>query len=557
MTRHDPRPANDMAEFMSPDDVRRELRERTHRIDVVEDWLTPAGRPRTVPMFEAAISNDFLDQHRVIKGKDRNDVLRKAREQLGKWDELELSQRTMDSSDAQDARARAEQESLSTILAATLDVDDRLDWEAMYSRRVYPDFSFEAEPSPLPLVQRPWYTYLLPFLRRRWEAQCDALVQANKKQRAVWEARRARAWLDYEGKRAEHAHGVKRHNEQIAEAKRRYEAGDVHAVVEYLGAVFERSRYPDSLLVEHAVSFDPSSQTAIVDIDLPDLNGVTNVTGYKVVRARNQIVPTVLKPKDHAALYDFVVRQIVLRTMHEVYESDYAQNARACVVNGFVDTVDRGTGKDIRVCIISVASAREHFSTFDLSRIDPDACIKKLKGVLAGPLSEVAPVRPLLQLSRHDSRFVDSRNVLDDLGDQNLAEMEWEAFEHLVRELFSKMFSGEGAEVKVTQASRDQGVDAVAFDPNPIRGGKFVIQAKRYTKVVPVSAVRDLYGTVHNEGASRGIIVTTAHYGRDAREFAKDKPLTLIDGPHLVHLLEEHGYRVRLDVAAARRRASG
>ena len=109
---------------------------------------------------------------------------------------------------------------------------------------------------------------------------------------------------------------------------------------------------------------------------------------------------------------------------------------------------------------------------------------------------------------------------------------------------------------KVTQASRDQGVDAVAFDPDPIRGGKFVIQAKRYTKVVPVSAVRDLYGTMLNEGAVKGILVTTAHYGPDSREFAKDKPITLIDGSNLVYLLEQYGYHVRLDVEAARRKAN-
>jgi hypothetical protein len=153
--------------------------------------------------------------------------------------------------------------------------------------------------------------------------------------------------------------------------------------------VFERSSYPDSLLLEHTVSFEPSSRTAIVDIDLPDLSGVTNVTGFKVVRGRNEIVANVLKPKDHAALYDSVVRQIVLKTMHEVYESDYAENAHACVVNGFVDTVDRATGKDVRACIISVGSERKQFSAFDLSRIAPEACIKKLKGLVAGPLSEI------------------------------------------------------------------------------------------------------------------------------------------------------------------------
>ncbi|MDN0033563.1 restriction endonuclease [Oscillibacter valericigenes] len=42
--------------------------------------------------------------------------------------------------------------------------------------------------------------------------------------------------------------------------------------------------------------------------------------------------------------------------------------------------------------------------------------------------------------------------------------------------------------VKITQASRDGGHDAVDFDPDPIRGGKIVIQAKHYTKVIGISA---------------------------------------------------------------------
>ena len=41
--------------------------------------------------------------------------------------------------------------------------------------------------------------------------------------------------------------------------------------------------------------------------------------------------------------------------------------------------------------------------------------------------------------------------------------MHWEDFEHLIRELFEKEFSCNGGEVKVTQASRDGGVDAIAL----------------------------------------------------------------------------------------------
>ena len=35
--------------------------------------------------------------------------------------------------------------------------------------------------------------------------------------------------------------------------------------------------------------------------------------------------------------------------------------------------------------------------------------------------------------------------------------MDWESFEHLVRQIFEQEFVSEGGEVKVTQASRDGG----------------------------------------------------------------------------------------------------
>jgi|GEM_PF-4118445 len=40
----------------------------------------------------------------------------------------------------------------------------------------------------------------------------------------------------------------------------------------------------------------------------------------------------------------------------------------------------------------------------------------------------------------------------------NLTAIPWTDFEYLIRELFSKVFSNDGAEVRVTQASRDGGV---------------------------------------------------------------------------------------------------
>jgi hypothetical protein len=87
----------------------------------------------------------------------------------------------------------------------------------------------------------------------------------------------------------------------------------------------------------------------------------------------------------------------------------------------------------------------------------------------------------------------------------NIAAMHLEDFDRLIRELLEEECTDIGGELKVTQASSDGGFHAVAFYPDPIRGGrKVLIQAKRYTNTVGVAAVRDLYGTVVNEGATKG-----------------------------------------------------
>ena len=75
-----------------------------------------------------------------------------------------------------------------------------------------------------------------------------------------------------------------------------------------------------------------------------------------------------------------------------------------------------------------------------------------------------------------------------------------------------------------------------------------MIQAKRYKGTVGVSAVRDLYGTLQNEGASKGILVTTSGYGAASYEFANGKPIELLDGGNLLYLLAEHaGVEARIE----------
>ena len=53
---------------------------------------------------------------------------------------------------------------------------------------------------------------------------------------------------------------------------------------------------------------------------------------------------------------------------------------------------------------------------------------------------------------------------------------------------------------------------------------------------------------MHNEGASKGILVATSGYGQASFEFAEGKPLELLSGSNLLYLLSEHaGIEARIE----------
>ena len=317
--------------------------------------------------------------------------------------------------------------------------------------------------------------------------------------------------------------------------------------------VLDNSIYADFFPKSFELEYNPQNQILIVDYQLPTPSDPPSVVEVKYVASTDSFTEKPMPQRQRDQLFDEILYQIALRTIHELFEADTVSALLAVVFNGWVHSIDPSTGQETDSCVISIQAGRDEFLAINLASVDSKACFKKLKGVGAAKLHGLTAVAPLLVMSREDKRFVESRAVADSIAEgDNLAAMDWEDFEHLIRELFEAEFASSGSEVKVTQASRDGGVDAVIFDPDPLHGGKTVIQAKRYTNTVGVSAVRDLYGTMLNEGANKGILVTTSDYGPDAYEFAKGKPLVLLTGGNLLHLLESHGHKARIDLAEAK-----
>ncbi len=544
-------------------------------------------------MYQIEITHEGLGAYRHIRGSNNLVVMRKAQAQQRAWEERwqkqqereaitneRLARREQLEEGREEAKERREEAALALsaigqTLKSALDRNAALDWESLKDHSKFPTPEPD-RPVPESAPMEPHFT------QARYRASfglLDRLVRSRRERRlaesrkifdddhTMWKLSseeitmlneaRLRAYESYlEGWKEEKAIFLEKQAASNAEVDGRREAyfeKSSAALIDYCDAVLAGSPYPDTFPKSFEIDYIVESKSLVVEYQMPALEALPTVKDVKYVASRDEIVESHLTEPALRKIYDGLLYEISLRSLYELFTADLVDMIDIVVLNGWVRSIDKGTGQEINPCILSIQALKKEFLAIILSQVDPKACFKKLKGVGSSKLSELAAIRPILRLNKEDRRFVSAYDVADTLDDSmNLAAMDWKDFENLIRELFEKVFSRNGGEVKITQASRDGGVDAVAFDPDPIRGGKIVIQAKRYTNTVGLSAVRDLYGTVHNEGAIKGILVTTADYGPDAYEFAKDKPLTQLNGSNLLHLLAEHGHRAKIDLREAK-----
>lgn len=450
---------------------------------------------------------------------------------------------------------------LRMLLEQTLDVDDTISFDSLRIRDSFPMVpppqemtqipspperaTFFADLKPPSALQK-----LVPGAQSRYQQEqqaAEARYQTALQHYGATEMERIRKLERFRAAQEEAREAFERkvgqRNQEIDALEAGYRAGDPDVIMTYTSMVLERSSYPEEFPQVFRLAYLPDSRECIVEYELPLPDIVPAVAEYRYVKTKDLIEEKPRKPGDIKEIYQDVVAALCLRTIHEMMEADQHDFIQVVVFNGIVQTVDPSTGQDVRPCLISVRVSKPRFLGLDLRRVDKRACLRNLGAQVSSHPAEMLPVKPVVDFSMVDRRFVDQGDLLQGLDARpNLMELSPAEFEQLVSNLFSRM----GLETRLTRTSRDGGVDVVAFDIRPVLGGKVVIQAKRYKNTVGISAVRDLYGTMMNEGANKGILVTTSSYGPDAYDFVRDKPIELIDGGGLLYLLEQVGVQARI-----------
>lgn len=118
-------------------------------------------------------------------------------------------------------------------------------------------------------------------------------------------------------------------------------------------------------------------------------------------------------------------------------------------------------------------------------------------------------------------------------GAQAIADMDWGAFEALLGEAYRR----QGYRVVETgRGGADGGIDlALTRD-----GALTLVQCKHWkARQVGVTVVRELLGVMTARKAAAGIVVTSGRYTDEARRFARESGVELVDGTALQVMLAE------------------
>ena len=131
-----------------------------------------------------------------------------------------------------------------------------------------------------------------------------------------------------------------------------------------------------------------------------------------------------------------------------------------------------------------------------------------------------------LYREKHKKMLVDKQKDIE-----SIRTLSWRDFEHLVGEAYRR----QGYTVlENTDIGPDGGVDLRLKKD----GNRFLVQCKQWrTMKVGVKVVRELYGVMTAEHATGGIVITSGIFTQEAKNFAADKPIDLVEGNQLFALI--------------------
>ncbi|BAJ31060.1 MULTISPECIES: restriction endonuclease [Kitasatospora] len=365
---------------------------------------------------------------------------------------------------------------------------------------------------------------------REWRTK-----QAERADSGAVAARRA-----HEEAEQARARAVQEYNDSLEECRRAYRQAEPAAVESLLErALAAAEGATRDLPAPCRAVFRALTRTAVLDLDLPPLDTVPALDGYRLTAA-DQVEPVPRPAADVRADYLRLAARLALRALQAADAVDTDEVLAGVVLNGWL----REPGQPPR-CLLSVDADRDALAR---TRLVPDAGHLGDEGADGGVYAEAEHDESLLRL-----RALAAAITPDPYADETvqpwgtassavpaLGELAPGEFARLVR----AVLTAGGLRDWSVRLRGPAGLVATAEgDPGSGLPGRWVVWASRTAAPVTAEEIATLAEAVREEGADRGLRMTCGRFTDEALDLGGDdryQRIHLMDGPGLRELAATH-----------------
>lgn len=333
--------------------------------------------------YEVRVSNSYTGESRIVSAASRWELDTLIEAEKKRQRSQEVIKRAMGvSSDQRDAarimteNAKSVFVELSEILAHTLAVDDRLDWDKRLINDNYPEYL----PEPAPV-------FILPEKKGIAKLFYDDTKDREQYRRDVesYKARTEDAIRNYLLERENFEEHKRKNNAEIKFLKKCFENGEKTAVEKYAGIILANSEYPDCLRMDHEIYYSKRERTLRVNFLFFPVSILPVVESYEFSKETQRIVENRLSVDERDELYERVLCDIAVRTVHELFEAIYIDSVESIVFNGFVLGGNRWIEERVRKiapggkmrCVFGFKVAKKDFLDIDITSLNSSELLKK------------------------------------------------------------------------------------------------------------------------------------------------------------------------------------
>ena len=266
---------------------------------------------------------------------------------------------------------------LSSLIAHTLEIDDRLDWDKQITTETFYEFMYPFPPQKKAPEQ---VSGIVKFFagksleekaNEEYEREMTSYVSAKKE-----------AIRGYLIEKEKFNTEKRRHNAEIKRLKKSYENGEKSAVEKYSKIILANSSYPENFKPQNDISFNPYTNCMTVNVLFCGYKAFPDIMRYDFVIENKTVTEVRFSPDEKYKRYEKALLTTALRSVHELFEANYNGSVEKIILNGFVpanNNTANGFISGATRCVFAFSAEREQFEQLNLSDNDYENTLHTLK----------------------------------------------------------------------------------------------------------------------------------------------------------------------------------